>query len=196
MFEVQIKHMIVICFLGLIIVSGFYIFLKSNSEDQQIYNNLLSVLKQSESYSKMSMKEILSQEVDENVLSALYMRLSDKCEYGMEFNQCNEVEKNFYLLYDFNAEVGNGGIEQFIYNSYENVTVTLAVLKESSLNYSYSYLSNALNLYPNEKVEAYENKVLSDALGKLDDQYYDLHEKEYYDYIIRYVNEHKDSFTD
>lgn len=194
---VQGKHIIGLSIISLLVVGVLYfVFQKPDENAEQIYQELISIIKYSDDIQNKSMDEILAQEIDDNALFEIYIRICEKCEYGMELNNCNDVEKTVYLLYDFNAEVGNGGIEQFICNAFENRNITLERLHNPELENSYQYLSKALDIYSDTRKELYEDQSLSDKLSELDDQYYDLHDEEYNRYIYDYVNNHKSSFRD
>lgn len=125
--------------------------------------------------------------IDENTYDQLYISICEKCDYGYDLTQCSDVEKNYFLLYNFSGEVGNGGIEQFFYNCFEYVDETLEVLKEENWECSYEYLKQAKDIYPEDIIEMYSDDDLSHQLDQLDNDYYDKHEEEFYENIEKYI---------
>ncbi len=189
------KKVIILSLLICLIIGVLYFVYKPHDPDAEaIFGDLVGIMNHANEVSNKDMNEILEGEIDEDTLYEVYIRLCEKTDYLEDLNQCNEVEKTFLLLYDFDGEVANGGVEQFIVNCYENKEETLKTLEKLKLENSYQYLKSALELYPKNYIEYNEDKILSEKLSKLDEQYYNLHEKEFYDFIYQFVEENKTEF--
>ncbi|MFR7592897.1 MAG: DUF4375 domain-containing protein [Longibaculum sp.] len=189
------KKVIILSLLICLIIGVLYFVYKPHDSDAEaIFGDLVGIMNHANEVSNQDIHEILDGKVDDETIYGVYVYLSEKTNYGEDLSQCNEVEKNFLLLYDFDEEVANGGVEQFIANCYENKEETLKTLEKLKLENSYQYLKSALELYPKNYIEYNEDKILSEKLSKLDEQYYNLHEKEFYDFVYSYLEEHKNDF--
>lgn len=189
------KHIVIGSLVVCICVGVLYFVCKPhNPEGEQIFKDMVQIIKNADEVSQKSIEEIFEGEVTDQTLYELYIYLCEKNEYGESLNKCNIVENNFYLLYEFYGETSNGGIEQFIYNDYEITKETLNTFQSLDLKDSYQYLSQALEIYPKYRSEYNEDQRLSEQLAQLDKQYYNLHDKEFNDMIIDYVRNHKNEF--
>ena len=189
------KHIVIGSIVVCLCVGVLYFVCKPHNPDgEKIFKDMVEVIKNADEVSQKSIEEIFEGEVTDQTLYELYIYLCEKNGYGESLDKYNAVEKNFYLLYEFYGETSNGGIEQFIYNDYEITKETLNTFQSLELKESYQYLYQALELYPNDRLEYYENQSLSEQLAQLDKKYYHLHDKEFNDMIIDYVNNHKNEF--
>ena len=107
----------------------------------------------------------------------------------------NESEKisNFWLVYNFNGETGNGGVEQFLYNCHDQVDITLQTLQDVHLENSTRYLAESKEICP-EKIEMYSNDEITEKLNQKDDTYYDESERECNTFLLQYLKENKEHF--
>ena len=140
---------------------------------------------------KEPLDDIFNQNMTEESVDQVWLRISELCDYGYDLDQLNEYQRNFWLVFHFLGETGNGGIEQFFYNGYEFVEPTLHTLQTLKLNDSYQYLKNA-----HEIVEMYSDSKMSEQLNKIDKHYYNDVEEECYHFLIQYLQEYKDEFID
>lgn len=163
-------------------------------EEDNIEQELLNVFIESEKNANRSYEDIFSDGIDVRDKDAIYLQICEKCDYGYDFSQCNEYEKNYFLIYDFMGEVGNGGIEQFFANCYENVEDTNQCFKELKLKYSQEYLTQAINIYPHYYIDYLADEKMTEEMNKLDDKYYDKMEKECVDFLKEYLINNKDQF--
>ena len=60
-----------------------------------------------------SLEDILHQDMTQESVDEVWLRISELCDYGYDLDQFNEYQKNFWLISYFIGETGNGGIEQF-----------------------------------------------------------------------------------
>lgn len=141
--------------------------------------------------SQKLLEDILNQDMTQESVDEVWLRIPELCDYGYDLDQFNEYQKNFWLISYFIGETGNGGIEQFFYNGYEFVESTLHTLQTLKLNDSYQYLKNA-----HEIVEMYSDPKMSEQLNKIDEYYYNDVEEECYHFLIQYLQEYKDEFIE
>lgn len=140
--------------------------------------------------SQKPLEDILHQDMTQESVDEVWLRISELCDYGYDLDRLNEYQRNFWLVFHFLGETGSGGIEQFFYNGYEFVESTLHTLQTLKLNDSYQYLKNA-----HEIVEMYSDPKMSEQLNKIDEYYNDV-EEECYHFLIQYLQEYKDEFID
>ena len=141
--------------------------------------------------SKEPLEDIFNQNMTEESVDQVWLRISELCDYGYDLDRLNEYQRNFWLVFHFLGETGSGGIEQFFYNGYEFVEPTLHTLQTLKLNDSYQYLKNA-----HEIVEMYSDPKMSEQLNKIDEYYYNDVEEECYHFLIQYLQEYKDEFIE
>ena len=146
--------------------------------------------------SKEPLEDIFNQNMTEESVDQVWLRISELCDYGYDLDRLNEYQRNFWPVFHFLGETGNGGIEQFFYNGYEFVESTLHTLQTLKLNDSYQYLKNAQEIYPHEIVEMYSDSKMSEQLNKIDEYYYNDVEEECYHFLIQYLQEYKDEFIE
>lgn len=140
--------------------------------------------------SQKPLEDILHQDMTQESVDEVWLRISELCDYGYDLDRLNEYQRNFWLVFHFLGETGSGGIEQFFYNGYEFVESTLHTLQTLKLNDSYQYLKNA-----HEIVEMYSDPKMSEQLNKIDEYYNDV-EEECYHFLIQYLQEYKDEFIE
>lgn len=63
--------------------------------------------------SKEPLEDIFNQNITEESVDQVWLRISELCDYGYDLDQFNEYQRNFWLVFHFLGETGNGGIEQF-----------------------------------------------------------------------------------
>ena len=108
-------------------------------------------------------------------------------------DQINDYQRIFWLIYNFNGETGNGGVEQFLYNCHDQVDITLQTLQNVHLENSARYLYESKEICP-EKIEMYSNDEITEKLNQKDDTYYDESEKECNAFLLQYLKENKEHF--
>lgn len=166
---------------------------KISSVDAKLFSYLFGAVTNS---SNQDIDTILSNSDEEERLFDLFIYIGDKSNYGEDFKNCSETEQNFYMLYNFHDEVGCGGVEQFIYNNYYNHEYALESFIDMGLPVTSDYLQQAINIYPSKRIDSYSNIELSDRLSAIDDEFYDRHAKEFYNFIYDYVEQHLDEFEE
>lgn len=80
---------------------------------------------------KTDFDDIWNIDIKNNLLIALNSWLCKKCNYGDNIEKLSPAEKTFYLVFQLEGEVNNGGFSQFFYNSSDNfANDTAAALRE------------------------------------------------------------------
>ena len=141
---------------------------KVDDFNQNPTKQIWDLYKESEKISKTPLKELLNKEATNTTIDEVYLRLCDLCEYGYELDQINDYQRIFWLIYNFNGETGNGGVEQFLYNCHDQVDITLQTLQNVHLENSARYLSESKEICP-EKIEMYSNDEITEKLNQKDD---------------------------
>lgn len=167
----------------ILIFLGFYL---TRPDEKTDYNEPPSTI---DDTTENDINNILTdpQKLTEDTYFDLYMYICDKCDDGYSLENCSPSEKVYFLLYNFNGEVANGGIEQFLYNYFETVDDTLETFKKLNWIDSYTYLQKAKEAYPNKPIKMYSNNKISATLDALDEKYFDLHDNEFYRNINDYI---------
>ena len=145
---------------------------KVDDFNQNPTKQMWDLYNESEKISKTPLKELLNKEITNTTIDEVYLRLCDLCEYGYELDQINDYQRNFWLVYNFNGEIGNGGVEQFLYKCHDQVDITLQTLQDVHLENSTYYLAESKEICP-EKIEMYSNGGITEKLNQKDDTYYD-----------------------
>ena len=186
--------------IGVIVVSvvlGVFILecVKEKVDDfnQSPTKQMWDLYNESEKISKTPLKELLNKEITNTTIDEVYLRLCDLCEYGYELDQINDYQRNFWLVYNFNGETGNGGVEQFLYICHDQVDITLQTLQDVHLENSTRYLAESKEICP-EKIEMYSNDEIIEKLNQKDDTYYDESERECNTFLLQYLKENKEHF--
>lgn len=135
-------------------------------------------------FKKKTIDEILKIENNEEMVNEVYKYLSKKCHYGEKIDLLDEKEKILYDVMDFEAEINDGGLEQFFYSeaSYD-VERTCQSLIAFDHQEMADLLHEAIQLFPNAivpKMQSEREKILELLLNdgpvfqELDDQYSQL----------------------
>lgn len=135
-------------------------------------------------FKKKTLNEILKIENDEEKVNEVYKYLSKKCCYGEKINDLNDKEQMLYYVMDFEAEINDGGLEQFFYSeASHDVEKTYQSLIAFNHQEMADLLQEAIQLFPNGRVPISQNeriKILELLLNEghifetLDNQYYQL----------------------
>ena len=183
--------------IGISVVLGAFVLVRVKEKvddfNQSPTKQMWDFYKESKKISQTPLKELLNQEITDTTIDEVYLRLCDLCEDGYELDQINDYQRNFWLVYNFNGETGNGGVEQFLYNCHDQVDITLQTLQDVHLVNSTRYLSESKAICP-EKIEMYSNDEITEKLNQKDDNYYDDSEKECHAFLLQYLKENKEYF--
>ncbi len=163
-------------------------------------------------YDKLT-DEIIDQTSDDNLLQTVF----DNIETNFEDGELYSVEKikklsagkqAIFSIWMLQAEVNNGGFNQFYYNSsgqFSEMALTgLKLIKAEKFadlldraNKTYSKIADDLKEKDDGTIESFSESYENNPLNKLDDEFYELDETERLDSIqIKYIRENKSQFTD
>lgn len=163
-------------------------------------------------YDKLT-DEIIDQTSDDNLLQTVF----DNIETNFEDGELYSVEKikklstgkqAIFSIWMLQAEVNNGGFNQFYYNSSgqfsEMALIGLKLINAEKFadlleraNKLYSEIANDLKEKDDGTIKSFSESYENNPLNKLDDEFYDLEETESLDSIqIKYIRENKTQFID
>lgn len=132
-------------------------------------------------------------------LIALDNRISKKCNYGKEIEKLNEYEKTFFLTQKLEAEINNGGFDQFFFNSsgnfaYETVDAFQAIGAVKTAEICRKAINSFGKKIPKDRdkrmnfFDKYADDHVSNILDECDDAFYEYEEdlnQLNFDYIAR-----------
>lgn len=186
--------------MGVFIVASIFIIIvfinnrfNAKSEDNT-EQELNEIFLETEKTSQMTMEELLTDDINDEVINDVWLRLCKLTDDGYALDHVNEYQRNYWLIYNYIGEVGNGGIEQFFYNCKELVVPTLESLEELKLTHSYKYLKEAKDIYPQHSIEIYSDEKLTDQLNRIDSTFYSEAEKECYTFFKEYLQKYREEF--
>ena len=141
--------------------------------------------------SKLEIDDIWNIDDKNNLVIAMFMYISDKCDYGKNLTFLTSTERTFYLCQEFESEINNGGFSQFYFNSSGNYCYeTPKALNEIGAMHTSKIVEKANALFgyilPNDKKE---REILLDEL--VTDE---MNEK--LDSLDREFYEYKDNLTE
>ncbi|MBU0997621.1 MAG: DMP19 family protein [Firmicutes bacterium] len=126
-------------------------------------------------------------EVDVNLLDYIE-RLQKKCKNGKKIKKLNPTERIIYLISEFEAEVNNGGFDQFFTNSTGNyASETIECLKKIEALHTASLLREAIDTIASAKSEE-DLAEIEEKLDKLDDKFYE-YEDNLEELQVRYIKD-------
>lgn len=130
--------------------------------------------------------------------------LGELCSYGDDMEKLNEYQQNFYYVQLLEAEVNNGGFDQYFYNSGgDHALETIRGLKAIGADKTAKLLQEAMNQFPNGEVPKYREIRIS-TLEKIRPESEKVFEKlddAFYTYVddlntlnMEYIRNHKNHF--
>ena len=150
---------------------------------------------------------ILEIEDKNSLVIALYGYLCNKSSYGENMEKFTIEESTVYLCQVFEAEVNNGGISQFIFNSSGDYThETLEALKTINAFKTAPLIEKIISIFPNKKVpndrnireeifhELCDNADIEDLIETIDNQFYE-YEDDLEDLNYNYIISNKSKFV-
>jgi len=149
-------------------------------------------------FKKKTLNDILKIENQEEKINEIYKYLSRKCHYGEKVDQLSDEEKTLYDVMDFEAEMNDGGLEQFLYSeASDDIERTCQSLKSLNLESIAELLQDVKELFPGGLVPSIQSErarilelMLNDGpiFQEFDDRYsrLDIHLSDHY---IVYINE-------
>jgi hypothetical protein len=193
------------------LVGEFYCWAKAKQIKCPQCGKSLGYLLHDPSYSKTSGVLLLPKELprdihccayckasfDEENLIELYLNLCQKCNYGENMQAINEHERVVYVTQLLEAEVNNGGFDQFFRNSSGNLSKEIvAAFTRIGAVKTAAICEKAISVFPSPVPATQEerNRLLTEEteaiLDKYDDEFY--HSEENLDALNKqYIKEYK-----
>ena len=151
-----------------------------------------------------NIKQILENNTDPNKLIIAIGDFVAKREGADGYENLTDAEKYVSAVYYYEAEVNNGGLDQFFFNSTgDRWKKTLGGLREIGANYAYRILNETTKLFGDEG-PAEEWSKRQEQLQSLSEDYKEKEERltnQFYKYednlsdlLINYVKSHADEF--
>ena len=163
-------------------------------------------------YSRMT-AEIIDSTSDDQLLQIVFDNLCEKISegYTREFEEVSSFSKNrqfIYVIWVLEAEVNNGGFNQFYYNPSGKFAPILpealrmvGAIKFSNLveraNAMYKRDYDKITKYQDGSLEGFSKSYIDNPLNELDTEFYDLNNEEDLNQIqVDYIRSHKKDFVD
>lgn len=162
---------------------------------------------------KVLTKEIIDQTSDRNLLQVVFDNLSEKLpdDYEKEFGTVltwNKSRQAIYIIWMLEAEVNNGGFNQYYFNSTgafakfaPDALKLVGAEAMSSLvmraNDIFKKQYDSISKHQDGTLEGFSKSYENNPLNALDDEFYDLEGKERLgDLQVKYIRTHIDQFID
>lgn len=160
---------------------------------------------------KVLTSEIINEIPDDELEQAIFDNIyeSIKNDFDNEFENINKLsngQQAFWSTWVLEGEVNNGGFNQFYFNSsgqfFKMAEIgfkTIGAEKYAKLttraNKIYAENKKRLGEYDDGTMESFSESYKNNPLNKLDDEFYDLADKENISELrIKYIREHKTEF--
>lgn len=157
--------------------------------------------------------QIIDTTSDDNLLQVVFDNLSAKLSSNPENENetvmtWNKSRQAIYMIWLLEAEVNNGGCNQFYFNSsgqfYKHLPEALKLvgaLKFSALteqaNSTYEKENEKITKHRDETLEGFSKSDEDNPLNEYDDKFYELYQEENLQKIqVEYIRKHKDEFVD
>jgi len=158
-------------------------------------------------------EQIINATSDHNLLQVVFDNLSDKqpTDYQKEYETVmswNKSRQAIYMIWALEAEVNNGGYNQFYFNSsgqfYKHLSDALklvgankfAVLTKRA-NETFEKENPKITQHQDGTLEGFSKSYNDNSLNKFDDEFYDLYKTENLQQIqVDYIRKNKKEFID
>jgi hypothetical protein len=158
-------------------------------------------------------EQIIDTTSDENLLQLVFDNLSEKqpADYVKEYEivmSWNKPRQAIYMIWVLEAEVNNGGYNQFYFNSsgqfYKHLPEVLTLVgayKFADLtkraNDTFEKENPKITQYQDGTLEGFSKSYDDNPLNKFDDEFYDLYDTENLQEIqVNYIRKNKMEFID
>jgi len=183
-----------------------------DKETQDLIDKSFKEFNNRKIYDKLT-DEIIDQTSDDNLLQTVFDNIETNFEDGELYSvekirKLSDGKQAIFSIWMLQAEVNNGGFNQFYYNSsgqFSEMALTgLKLINAEKFadlldraNKTYSKIADVLKEKDDGKIESFSESYDNSPLNKLDDEFYELDETERLDSIqIKYIRENKTQFTD
>lgn len=158
-------------------------------------------------------EQIIDTTSDENLLQVVFDNLSEKqsTDYEKEYETVlswNKPRQAIYMIWALEAEVNNGGYNQFYFNSsgqfYKHLVDALKLIGANKFadltkraNETFEKENPKITQHQDGTLEGFSKSYDDNPLNKYDDEFYDLYKTENLQQIqIDYIRKNKKEFID
>ena len=189
---------------------------KTNKEEEQISND--KIAKSFEDFNGRPVYMELTEQIidtisDDNLVQAVFDNLSQKqpTDYKKEYETVmswNKSRQAIYMIWLLEAEVNNGGYNQFYFNSsgqfYKYLPDALKLVGAirfadltTRANNIYTKENQKITQHQDASVEGFSKSYEDNPLNKFDDEFYALYRTEdLYNIQVKYIRKYKSEFID
>jgi Domain of unknown function (DUF4375) len=184
---------------------------KNDTLDKQISQSIED-FKNRPVHKKMT-AQIIDTTKDVDLLQSIFDNITDKFpkDYEKEYQTAlglSKARQAIYIIWYLEAEVNNGGYNQFYYNSsrqYASLLPSALKLVRAIKFADLTERANAIYKKENDKitkhldgsVEGFSKSYDDNPLNKFDDEFYELYSKENLQQLqVNFIREHKQEFID
>jgi hypothetical protein len=185
---------------------------KLSKETEEQLTNSIEAFKNRPIYKELT-KQIIDTTSDENLLQVVFDNLSEKQpeDYEKEYETVmswNKSRQAIYIIWVLEAEVNNGGYNQFYFNSsgkfYEYLPDALKLVGADKFadltkraNDTFEKENPKITRHQDGTLEGFSKSYDDNPLNKFDDEFYELYNTENLRQIqVNYIRKHKNEFTD
>ena len=158
-------------------------------------------------------EQIIDTTADENLLQVVFDNLSEKqtTDYEKEYETVmswNKSRQAIYMIWALEAEVNNGGYNQFYSNSsgqfYKHLSDALKLVGANKFadltkraNETFEKENPKITQHQDGTLEGFSKSYDDNPLNKFDDEFYDLYKTENLQQVqVDFIRKHKTEFTD
>jgi hypothetical protein len=183
----------------------------SKEEKKQLANSV-ETFKNRPIYNELS-EQIIDTTLDENLLQVVFDNLSEKlpADYQKEYETVMSWHKSrqaIYMIWALEAEVNNGGYNQFYFNSsgqfYKHLPEALRLVGANKFadltekaNKSFEKENEVITKYQDGTIEGFSKSYDDNPLNEFDTEFFELYQTENLQQIqVDYIRKNKEQFID
>jgi hypothetical protein len=185
---------------------------KSSKETGEQLTKSIEAFKNRPIYKELT-EQIIDTTSDENLLQVVFDNLSEKLpkDYEKEYETVmswNKSRQAIYMIWALEAEVNNGGYNQFYFNSsaqfYKHLPDALKLIGASKFadltkrtNDTFEKENPKITQHQDGTLEGFSKSYEDNPLNKFDDEFYDLYKTEKLQQMqVDFIRKYKTEFVD
>jgi len=185
---------------------------KLSKETKEQLANSVEAFKNRPIYKELT-EQIIDTTSDENLLQVVFDNLSEKqpTDYEKEYEAVmswNKSRQAIYMIWALEAEVNNGGYNQFYFNSsgqfYKHLPDALKLVGANKFadltkraNETFEKENPKITQHQDGTIEGFSKSYDDNPLNKFDDEFYDLYKTENLQQVqVDFIRKHKTEFID
>jgi len=185
---------------------------KLSKETEEQFANSVEAFKNRPIHKELT-EQIIDTTSDDNLLQVVFDNLSEKqpTDYEKEYETVmswNKSRQAIYMIWALEAEVNNGGYNQFYFNSsgqfYRHLPEALKLVGANKFadltkraNETFEKENPKITQHQDGTLERFSKSYDDNPLNKFDDEFYDLYKTENLQQIqVNYIRKNKKEFTD